>query len=45
MHQYAYHGKRNTINFSMQIECYKNGVNNKLSKANSGEQWILTYER
>ena len=44
MHQYAYHGKNKTIHSSMQLEHYKNDVNDKSIKVPGGKQRILTLD-
>ena len=44
MHQYIYHGDRNTINSSVQLEWYNNDTDYKPIKANGGKKWILTHE-
>ena len=44
MHHYAHHGKGKTINYYVQLEGYKNDVNEKQNKENGGEQRIPTHE-
>ena len=44
MHQYAYHGKGDTVHYSVQLEWYKNEVNYISRKVNDGEKLILNHE-
>ena len=43
MHQYEYHGGEKTIHSSVQIEWYKNDVNEKPGELNAREQFIITH--